>query len=81
VPAASPKALRRSEECTRWLDRYTFAMRDTFRQKLAVEESCTSILADAATRKALQDQQPVVTLTYIRVDRHINRLDLSVNKQ
>lgn len=56
VPAASPKACRRSEECTCWLDRYTLIRaRDTFRQKLVVGDSCTSILLDAVPRKWLQE--------------------------
>ena len=65
MPAASPKALRCSEECTRWLDRCTYWVRDTFRQKLVVGISFTSILLDAGPRERLQDEQPIVTIPHI----------------
>ena len=65
VPAASPKALRRSEECTRWLDRYAF---EGARYRLAKTGgwiSCTSIVSiDAVRNKRLQVGQPVSKITH-----------------
>ena len=50
MPAASPRTFRCSEECTCWLDRYTYSVRDTVRQKLVVGVTITSTLIDVHLR-------------------------------